>query len=81
MGLATKNIFNAILLLKLLFSCIFRSIAFISFYICCKMVKLGFGGRLRGIKSKLLINKIIKMHIRCKMGRFRLGGRLRRLQI
>ncbi len=45
------------------------------------MVKLGFGGRLRGIKSKLLINKIIKMHIRCKMGRFRLGGRLRRLQI
>ncbi len=52
-----KNIFNAILLLKWLFSCIFQSIAF---YICYKMGRFRFGGRLRGLESKLLINKIIK---------------------
>ncbi len=36
------------------------------------MGRFRFGGRLRGLKSKLLINK---MHIRYKMGRFRLGSR------
>ncbi len=44
------------------------------------MGRFRFGGRLRGLKSKLLINKMI-MHIRCKMGRFRFGGRLRGLKI
>ncbi len=73
-----SDIFNAILLLKLLFSCICRTIAF---YIRYKMGRFRFGGRLRGLKSKLLINKMIKMHIRCKMGRFRFGGRLRGLKI
>ncbi len=72
-----KNIFNAILLLKWLISCMLRSVAF---YICYKMGRFRFGGRLRGLKSKLLINKMI-MHIRCKMGRFRFGGRLRGLKI
>ncbi len=47
------------------------------------MGRFRFGGRLRGLKSKLLINKMIKMHIRCKMGnvRFRFGGRLRGLKV
>ncbi len=44
-------------------------------------VRFRFGGRLRGLKSKLLINKMIKMHIRCKMGRFRFGIRLRGLKM
>ncbi len=74
-----KNIFNAILLLKWLFSCMFQSVVF---YIRYKMGRFRFGGRLRGLKSKLL-NKMITMHIRCKMGnvRFRFGGRLRGLKI
>ncbi len=46
-----------------------------------KIGRFKFGGRLRGLKSKLLINKMIEMHIRCKMGRFRFGGRLRGLNI
>ncbi len=67
-----KNIFNAILFLKWLFSCIFQSIAF---YISYKM------GRLRGLKSKLLIDKMIKMQICCKIGGFRFEGRLWGLKI
>ncbi len=35
------------------------------------MGRFRFGGRLRGLKSKLLINKMIKMHICYKMGRLR----------
>ncbi len=45
-----KNIFNAILLLKRLFSCIFRSIAY---YIRYKMGRFRFGGRLRGVKIEI----------------------------
>ncbi len=45
------------------------------------MGRFRFAVRLRGLKSKLNINKMIKMHIRCKMGRFRFGGRLRGLKI
>ncbi len=46
-----KNIFNAILLLKWLFSCIFRSIAFyILLIFAIKWVGLGLGVRLRGLK-------------------------------
>ncbi len=45
------------------------------------MGRFRFGGSLRGLKSKLLINKIIKMHICCKIGRFRFEGRLRGLKI
>ncbi len=66
-----KNIFNAKLLLKRLFYCIFREIAF---YIRYTIGRFRFGGRLRGITSKLLINKIIKMLIRCKIGRFGVRG-------
>ncbi len=78
MGLATIKTFLMLLfLLKLLFSCMLRSVAF---YIRYKMGRFRFGGRLRGLKSKLLINKMIQMHIRCKMGRFRFGGRLRGLK-
>ncbi len=73
-----KIIFNAIILTKIFFSCMLRSVAF---YIRYKMGRFRFGGRLRGLKSKLLINKMIKMHIRCKMGRFRFGGRLRGLKV
>ncbi len=45
-------------------------------HVRCKISRFRFGGRLRGLKSKLLINKIIKRHVRCKMGRFRFGGSL-----
>ncbi len=45
-----KNILNAILLLKLTFSCIFQSIAF---YIRYTMGRFRFGGRLRGQKIKI----------------------------
>ncbi len=48
-----------------------RSVAFI---FAIKWVGLGLGVGLRGLKSKLLINKMIKMHIRCKMGRFTVWG-------
>ncbi len=79
MGLATIKTFLMLLfLLKLLFSCMLRSVGF---YICYKMGGFRVGGRLRGLKSKLLINKMIKMHIRCKMSRFRFGGRLRGLKV
>ncbi len=50
MGLATIKTFLMLLfLLKLLFSCMLRSVAF---YIRCKMgnVRFRFGGRLRGLK-------------------------------
>ncbi len=60
MGLATIKTFLMLLfLLKLLFPCMLRSVAF---YIRYKMgnVRFRFGGRLRGLKSKLLINKMIK---------------------
>ncbi len=40
----------------------------------------GGGGRLRGLKSKLRINKMRNRHIRCKMGRYRFGGRLKGLK-
>ncbi len=36
-------------------------------------VRFRFGGRLRGLKSNLLINKMIEMHIRCKMGWLKFG--------
>ncbi len=49
-------------------------------HVRCKMGRFRFGGRLRGLKSKLRINKMIIMHDRCKMGRFRFGGRLRGLK-
>ncbi len=49
-------------------------------HVRCKMGRFRFGGRLRGLKSKLLINKIMKMHVHCKMGRFRFGGSLRGLK-
>ncbi len=52
-----KNIFNAIILTKIVISCMLRSVAF---YIRYKMGRFRFGGRLRGLKSKLLINKMIK---------------------
>ncbi len=45
----------------------------IKMHIRCKMGRLRFGGRLRSLKSKLLINKMIKMHIRCKMVGLGLG--------
>ncbi len=63
------------------FPACFSQLCFMSFYIRYKMGRFRFGGRLRGLKSKLLINKMIKMHIRCKMGRFRFGGRLRVLKV
>ncbi len=47
MGLATKNISNAMLLLKCLFSCIFRSVAF---YVLYKTGRFRFGGRLMCLK-------------------------------
>ncbi len=34
----------------------------IKMHVCCKMGRFRFGGRLRVLKSKLLINKIIKIH-------------------
>ncbi len=82
MGLATIKTFLMLLLLQFFyFPACFGQLRFISFYIRYKMGRFRFGGRLRGLKSKLLINKMKKMHIRCKMGRFRFGGRLRGLKV
>ncbi len=77
MGLGTIKTFLMLLLLLKLFSCLFSVFRPIAFYICYKMGRF----RLRGLKSKLLINRMIQMHIHCKMGRFRFGGRLRGLKV
>ncbi len=82
MGLATIKHFSMLYCYQNgCFLAYFGQLRLISFYICYKIGRFKFGGRLGGLKSKLLINKMIQTHICCKIGRSRFGGRMRGLKI
>ncbi len=61
-GISDYKTFLNLLLLKNYFPAYFCQLRFVSFYIRYKMGRFRFGGKLRGLQSKLLIDTIIKMH-------------------